>query len=750
MTTPRPLLPLALSAIRPLAAALAIAAASAAPPALADSQTIDGVEWSYTVDGGNATVTGANPAEGNLAIPATLGDATVTAIGDMAFCNCTSLADMTIPDSVETLGEEAFEGCTALAFLEVPGGWYGTSMVEDAKVPEGCEVRYRGIDPLSVKTTSLPRALVGAFYNAELSAQGGVSPYTWSAEFAEGAGFPEGLSLLETGRLQGSPEEAATCVFTAVATDAKGVSARRELVLEVAAGAPVEGVFARVAELDALEPGEYVITGRAANGTDHYAMRNELGGTSTPYILRNGEEAVAEEGDECIIDPDASLVWTLEEGTAGWTIHNLDAGYVAYTGSKNAATFADAATSNSIWTVTEGGAEGLFAVANAAKPERILQYNATSKQERFACYTNWSTTRAQGLAFWKKGGAVNHGITIDPDIEHGTIATDPAGSAKPGTWVEVIATPDTDGDWALQQVMVMGAISEQTWTYAGDPVTFEMPDEDVFVTALFTEGGTGPEEAFVFAGDQAGLVGQEASFTVEPKEQGAAFFLADFSVPEGSALTADSLALDYPQVTFTPDAAGTYWFVFELSEGEGFGAWSVEAFSDEPVPGGDAFVFGGDSEGVVGQPVAFTAVPTAEGAEAVLVSFECPEGSELGKDALEIDFPQVGFTPDAEGEYRFVFMYAEGRDEYGVWTVTVAPAPAEELRITNMTLRGGTVTLEYVGTAGSVQGTDDATGAADSWATVPGAAIDAENRTATLPQGKRFLRLSSEAPEEGN
>ncbi|MBR6021563.1 MAG: formylglycine-generating enzyme family protein, partial [Kiritimatiellae bacterium] len=199
---------------------------------------------------------------------------------------------------------------------------------------------------------------------------------------------------------------------------------------------------------------------------------------------------------------------------------------------------------------------------------------------------------------------------------------------------------------------------------------------------------------------------------------------------------------------FTPDAAGTYWFVFELSEGEGFGAWSVEAFGDEPVPGGDAFVFGGDSEGVVGQPVAFTAVPTAEGAEAVLASFECPEGSGLGKDALEIDWPQVGFTPDAEGEYRFVFMYAEGRDEYGVWTVTVAPAPAEELRITNMTLRDGTVTLEYVGTAGSVQGTDDATGAADSWATIPGAAIDAENRTATLPQGKRFLRLSSEAPEE--
>ena len=388
-------------------------------------------------------------------------------------------------------------------------------------------------------------------------------------------------------------------------------------------------------------------------------MRNELGGTSTPFIMRNGEEPVAGEDDEFIIDPDASLVWTLEVGTAGWTLHNPDAGYVAFTGSKNAATFSDAVTSNSSWTVSAGGTEGLFAVANAAKPERILQYHATANQERFACYTNWGS-RAQGLAFWKKGGTLPHAITIDPDIAHGTIATDPAVSAKPGTWVEVIPSPDTDGDWALQQVMVTGAISEQTWTYAGDPVTFEMPDEDVFVTALFTAGGTGPEEAFVFAGDQANLVGQEVSFTVEPKEEGAAFFLADFAVPEGSALTVDSLVLDYPRVAFTPDAAGTYWFVFELSEGEGFGAWSVEALSDEPGPGP-----GGD-----------------------------------------------------------------------------------ELRIAKMTIRDGTVTIEYEGTAGSVEGTDDLTGAADFWATVPGAAIDTENRTATLPQGKRFLRLSSEAPEE--
>ena len=121
MTTPRPLLPIALSAIRSLAAALAIAAASAATHALADSQTIGGVEWSYTVDGANATVTGANPAEGNLVIPDSLGGATVTALGDEAFENCSGLTGVELPAGLKDIGEFAFNGCTGLRDVAIPG-----------------------------------------------------------------------------------------------------------------------------------------------------------------------------------------------------------------------------------------------------------------------------------------------------------------------------------------------------------------------------------------------------------------------------------------------------------------------------------------------------------------------------------------------------------------------------------------------------------------------------------------------------
>ncbi|MBR6021488.1 MAG: leucine-rich repeat protein [Kiritimatiellae bacterium] len=914
-------------------AAFVLAAATVAPPASADSQTIDGVEWSYTVDGANATVTGANPAEGNLVIPDTLGGATVTAIGDeafqdcsgltgvdipasmarigkraftgctnlaavnihdlvawcgidysspmapplsyahhlyldgaevrdlmipdsvtsigdcafwggsglrsvtipdsvwsiglVAFKDCTGLTEMIIPDSVTEAGSGAFRGCSNLARMEVPAEWYGKKLwdtqpiLQWAEVPETCVVTYRGISPLAVATETLPKGRPGRAYETKLEASGGVAPYTWgfaivyeesaaASRFAEtgtaqdwqadnwdwdlalpfafpffgntytnakinsnglisfgpsslwressydntkfletpivavlwadmkttsgniyvdsgadavtvrwagtlggnpvncsatmakdgtitlsyGAGneeggaigisagdgtncvlsakhqsgsmenaqnivftpmgLPPGLSLGTDGALAGTPEAAGTYSFTVLVTDAKGLSARKELSLEVAAPAPVEGVFARLAGTDELEAGEYVITGTKGGGREHYAMADELGGTGTTFIRRYGDSEVAAEGEEEISDPPESIVWTLEEGAQGWTIRNAEAGYVAFKGSGNSATFTAAAGSNACWTVRAGGAEGLFAVENAAKPERVLQYNGTSGQERFACYTNWGS-RAQGLAFWKKGGAAKHAIEIDPAIEHGTIATVPAGSAKPGTMVEVTATPDTDRDWQLADVSVTYPTGE-TYSWSGTPFFFEMPDGDVFVTATFAEGGVPPlDEAFVFGGDETGTVGGVVRFTVAPKEEGAEFFLADFSVPEGSALGMADVATDYPEVRFTPDKAGWFCFVFEVAGEGGFGARCIE-------------VTGGDDPG---------------------------------------------------------------------------PGPGTELRITKMEVRGGTVTLGYAGEAKSVEGTDDLT-AGDSWRTVPGAAIDAANKTATLPAGKHFLRLSTE------
>ncbi len=66
--------------------------------------------------------------------------------------------------------------------------------------------------PLSVTTTSLPTAEVGTPYQGTLLAQGGITPYTWSA-----TGLPTGLSLdSTTGTVTGKPTKAGT--YTVKAT----------------------------------------------------------------------------------------------------------------------------------------------------------------------------------------------------------------------------------------------------------------------------------------------------------------------------------------------------------------------------------------------------------------------------------------------------------------------------------------------------------------------------------------------------
>ncbi len=90
-----------------------------------ESETVAGVTWTYTVSGGRATVTGADPAEGALTVPSTLGGLPVAAIGEYAFDDSRFLTGITIPDSVEEIGDEAFVACEKLAKVAIGAGVTG-------------------------------------------------------------------------------------------------------------------------------------------------------------------------------------------------------------------------------------------------------------------------------------------------------------------------------------------------------------------------------------------------------------------------------------------------------------------------------------------------------------------------------------------------------------------------------------------------------------------------------------------------
>ncbi len=108
-------------------------------------------------------------------------------------------------------------------------------------------------EPLTISTPSLPTAYRGLDYDAQLTASGGVPPYTWS--LAAGATLPAGLVLTRTGQLLGVPTSlapgAAFVVEVSDASDPPVTVAWTARVSVLRAGGVLAESFATTAARDA-------------------------------------------------------------------------------------------------------------------------------------------------------------------------------------------------------------------------------------------------------------------------------------------------------------------------------------------------------------------------------------------------------------------------------------------------------------------------------------------------------------------
>jgi hypothetical protein len=77
--------------------------------------------YNYTVNGGQATITGYIGTDAAITIPSTLGTYPVVAIGNYAFTGLGSVLSVTIPSNINLIGNLAFYGCNNLASITVDG-----------------------------------------------------------------------------------------------------------------------------------------------------------------------------------------------------------------------------------------------------------------------------------------------------------------------------------------------------------------------------------------------------------------------------------------------------------------------------------------------------------------------------------------------------------------------------------------------------------------------------------------------------
>ena len=98
---------------------------------------------------------------------------------------------------------------------------------------------------LSITTSGLPEAMVGAAYSTTLSASGGSGTKTWTV--AAGS-LPAGLSLSSNGVLSGTPTAPGAASFTAKVA-AGGASAQRQFSLGVTAGLAIAAPATKLAEV---------------------------------------------------------------------------------------------------------------------------------------------------------------------------------------------------------------------------------------------------------------------------------------------------------------------------------------------------------------------------------------------------------------------------------------------------------------------------------------------------------------------
>ena len=169
----------------------ALVAATMTFYAEAATETVNGIDWNYSVEDGKASLVrgeDSNPAipkstSGAITIPSTLGGYPVTSIGGGAFSGCSSLTSVKIPNSVTSIGKWAFHNRDDRLYDQktIPGvklvdGWvvgYETMLSGDLNLTGVRGIACRAFeDCSSLKSVTIPNSVTSIGDEAFRGCQG--------------------------------------------------------------------------------------------------------------------------------------------------------------------------------------------------------------------------------------------------------------------------------------------------------------------------------------------------------------------------------------------------------------------------------------------------------------------------------------------------------------------------------------------------------------------------------------------------
>ena len=406
---------------------------------------------------------------------------------------------------------------------------------------------------LTVTTTSLPAATVGAPYQASLAASGGAGGNNWTV--AAGA-LPAGISLATDGNLTGTPSTPGTATFTVQVKDSAGVTATKDLTLAVAS----PQLIVTTASLPAATVGAPYQASLAASGG--------AGGNNWTVSAGTLPAGISLAGD-------GSLTGTpTAPGTTSFTVQVKDTAGVTAT---KDLTLAVASPQLTVTTTS-------LPAATVGAP-----YQASLAASGGTGGNNWTVA----------AGALPAGISLAGD---GSLTGTPTA---PGTSTFTVQVKDTAGAAATRDLSISVAALPLTVTTASLPAGIVGTAYQATVAA---SGGSGGNTWTVAAGAlPAGIsLAGDGSLTGTPTAPGTANFTVQVKDnTTGSATRPLSIAVSPAQLTIVTTSlpGGTAGVAYQatLSAGGGTGGygWTVTAGS---LPAGLSLSGGGSITGTPTTP----------------------------------------------------------------------------------------------------------------------------------------------------